>query len=380
MLLKVSALTSIRWLRYLCTAVLVIITITTIDFAINHRRLERSVTHFLRPLFQTRAAANVPVMVQHQLSSVDTDTCALYQVAPRVTPVRVFELFLFDNEFDLLDIKLHELADHVDQFILVESGITFTGKSKPTHFANNKEKYAQFTKLHAITIPSDKMLAVTGGAWGREAYSRLVMMQAIVQLGIQEGDIVIQTDVDEILRANTVQLLKKCNFHESQFPMNLMLRDYRYSFEFLDPNLWSLSVHAQVYSKKLTKLVRAPPAITRLADAGWHCSWCFPQISDFVHKITSYSHTEHNQPRFLDKNRIQQYVCEGKELFDRWGECYSFRELVNNWDGTGIRQYSAIDIPSLVSEQPHRFDYLLPGHCWRVEKKSFTPPVRISSP
>jgi len=42
--------------------------------------------------------------------------------------VTVYNCFLFYDEFDLLDIRLAELGDVVDTFVLVEAPYTFTGR------------------------------------------------------------------------------------------------------------------------------------------------------------------------------------------------------------------------------------------------------------
>ena len=43
----------------------------------------------------------------------------------------VIDCFLFFDEIDLLEIRLNELKDVVDVFVLTESPYTFTGKEKP---------------------------------------------------------------------------------------------------------------------------------------------------------------------------------------------------------------------------------------------------------
>jgi beta-1,4-mannosyl-glycoprotein beta-1,4-N-acetylglucosaminyltransferase len=39
----------------------------------------------------------------------------------------VFDAILFSNEMDMLEIRLRELYDVVDKFVIVESDHTFTG-------------------------------------------------------------------------------------------------------------------------------------------------------------------------------------------------------------------------------------------------------------
>jgi beta-1,4-mannosyl-glycoprotein beta-1,4-N-acetylglucosaminyltransferase len=50
------------------------------------------------------------------------------------------------SELDLLEIRMHELDWVVDRFFILESNATFTGLPKETHFANNRQRFAQFEK------------------------------------------------------------------------------------------------------------------------------------------------------------------------------------------------------------------------------------------
>ena len=49
-----------------------------------------------------------------------------------------------DNELDLLEIRLNELDDVVDYFVLVEANRTFQNNHKPYYFDENKEEIIQF--------------------------------------------------------------------------------------------------------------------------------------------------------------------------------------------------------------------------------------------
>ncbi len=51
----------------------------------------------------------------------------------------IYDCFLFFNEFKILRLRLQELKDVVDQFVLVESTRTFSNKPKPLFFEQNKK-------------------------------------------------------------------------------------------------------------------------------------------------------------------------------------------------------------------------------------------------
>ncbi len=50
--------------------------------------------------------------------------------------MKIFDCFTYFNEQDMLRIRLEELGDVVDYFVVVEASQTFTGISKPFYFDN----------------------------------------------------------------------------------------------------------------------------------------------------------------------------------------------------------------------------------------------------
>ncbi len=44
---------------------------------------------------------------------------------------KIYDCFTFYNELDLLELRLQELYDHVNYFVLVEGNRTFQNNSKP---------------------------------------------------------------------------------------------------------------------------------------------------------------------------------------------------------------------------------------------------------
>lgn len=109
----------------------------------------------------------------------------------------IVDCFTFFNEFDLLEIRLHELDPYVDRFVLVESAETFTGHPKPLWFAERGSGYlSEFRKklVPLVAPPANNPKS----AWDREQNQRDHIMAGIGDLG--EEDLVIVSDVDEIPR------------------------------------------------------------------------------------------------------------------------------------------------------------------------------------
>ena len=51
-----------------------------------------------------------------------------YFFQPREKPIKVYDAILFSNEMEILEIRLRELYEFVDKFIILESDHTFTGR------------------------------------------------------------------------------------------------------------------------------------------------------------------------------------------------------------------------------------------------------------
>ena len=53
----------------------------------------------------------------------------------------IVDAFIFYNEFDLLEYRLHLLYKYVDQIIIVESTHTFVGNEKELYYKNNINRF-----------------------------------------------------------------------------------------------------------------------------------------------------------------------------------------------------------------------------------------------
>src|ERR1035437_10612176 len=56
----------------------------------------------------------------------------------------VIDIFTFNGEYDLLELRLNCLDDLVDQFIIVEAPTTFSGKQKPLYFQDQIKRYEKW--------------------------------------------------------------------------------------------------------------------------------------------------------------------------------------------------------------------------------------------
>jgi beta-1,4-mannosyl-glycoprotein beta-1,4-N-acetylglucosaminyltransferase len=228
------------------------------------------------------------------------------------------------SELDLLEIRLNELDSVVDNFFIIESNTTFTGLPKPTYFADNKDRFAKFAHKIVYTFIPGYPLTDGQTAWAVEASTRDAMTSSL-KSHIREHSsdtttLILMSDIDEIPASHTISLLKACDFGKS---VHLQLRNYLYSFEwYIGPSSWRASVHSfngETYYRHSKSSEYA------LADSGWHCSFCFRTIPEYVAKMRGYSHSDRigGNQALLEPARIQDTICQGKDMFDMLPEAYS---------------------------------------------------------
>ncbi len=125
--------------------------------------------------------------------------------------IKIYDIFTYNGEADVLEIRLHILKDVVDEFIIVEAPTTFSGLHKPLYFNEQKDRFAPFLdKIKYFVIndyPNDTALCELADRssnvpkdgpehWRREFYQKESIKKALTHLS--DEDICFIGDVDEI--------------------------------------------------------------------------------------------------------------------------------------------------------------------------------------
>ncbi|WP_428650142.1 hypothetical protein [Roseibium sp.] len=130
--------------------------------------------------------------------------------------MKLYDCFVFHKEFDLLEIRLREMGDHVDRFVLVEANQTQRGGPKPYYFDENRERFAPWAdKIIDLQIAFPEELPPALGVyknrrkkdWERENYQRNCIARALE--GLDGDDLVLLSDVDEIVRSSVLEKVLK---------------------------------------------------------------------------------------------------------------------------------------------------------------------------
>lgn len=131
----------------------------------------------------------------------------------------VYDCSMFFNENDIYEIRLNQHWDFVDKFVVVEAGETHTGQKKPFNFDHERfipyaEKlvYRKFDSF-AETIKEypeyydeqDAWIHDFQDDWVRDNYQGNYIFKVLEEIGAKEGDIVLHTPPDEIIRKSAMQ-------------------------------------------------------------------------------------------------------------------------------------------------------------------------------
>jgi beta-1,4-mannosyl-glycoprotein beta-1,4-N-acetylglucosaminyltransferase len=296
------------------------------------------------------------------------DLCKLHNWTPRETSPKVFDAIIFSIELDLLEIRLRELWDVVDHFIILESDKTFTGSEKELTFAKHRDRFSWAEPKIIYRSYNDlKLLKKEEDPFTNEHKMREYMNNILEEVGVKVGDLLINADVDEIPYCHTIDLLRSCQGYPEE--LHLELRDYLYSFEFFRGTVgWGMNVN--IYEPGKTIYHHGQWSNNLLTDAGWHCSFCFRYLSDFKFKMTSYSHSDRvTKEEQLKDEVIQEKICQGKDVFDMLPEAYTYKELINKW-GSIPKSNSFVGLPKHLLKNKDSFSFLLPGGCVREINES----------
>ena len=242
--------------------------------------------------------------------------------------MKIFDCFTYYNERDILRVRLEELGDTVDYFIVVEASETFTGKTKPYYFDKLPSwinKWQEKIIRVKIDFPSH-----LDSPWDREYFQRNSIIQGLHQAGAQKEDLVLISDADEIIKASTIRSINKSNL-----PARLDVKQYFWNFN------WQVPKHCDQGARpvvcEMMDLLHMSPQYLRsldlplIEDGGWHFSF-FGEYDNIKNKIESFAHTEYDEEQYKSYERVLSRIYSGIDPFDRFPlKYYEIDETYPEW-------------------------------------------------
>jgi len=259
----------------------------------------------------------------------------------------IYDCFMFFNEFDLLEIRLNELDDVVDKFVIVEANKTHSGISKEYFFRKNFKRYEKFLeKIICISVETPDAYT---DAWDREFFQRNQIMQGL--LDCTEDDIIILSDLDEIPDKKILTKKKLGSLDQDSFlQLHQAMRYYYLNCDVRGGWNGSTIVSYSIFKKPYTSpqlfrrlrnlsLVRDDIAGMMVMNGGWHFSYLGP-VEEIQLKLKSFAHTEYSGEEYTNTEKVLRCVEQGLSIFDEnhkfkfipVAECYLPDYVKNNLD------------------------------------------------
>jgi beta-1,4-mannosyl-glycoprotein beta-1,4-N-acetylglucosaminyltransferase len=249
-------------------------------------------------------------------------------VNPEEDPARdkVIDAFMFSNEIDMLEIRLHELDPVVDHFVILESlELHGSRRTKPATLRDNWHIVKPFEAkvTHVVLEHLEPEYTDAASGWQRENFQRQALQEPVSKLLNSPQNVVIVSDCDEIPRADVAHralpTVQRLGLHR------LSLDLYFYNVNCYVEN-WTRSsigtfdaymaaggfqaprAHLDVPSKKVYPVI---------PNAGWHFSNFF-SVADLKKKIETFAHSA-DAPfkEFVERSEaeIAAEIIAGKNIF-----------------------------------------------------------------
>ena len=276
------------------------------------------------------------------ISSAKNDLTPHISLAEYRKAHKVYDVFTFFNELDLLEMRLNILDPYVDHFVIVEATETFSGKPKPLVYEKNKERFRRWHHkiIHHVTrdVPKgreeleqrlrdskglsdidrkviDEVLSHSttgphGVDWTKEFYQKESLKKPLA--GLADDDICVVSDVDEIWDPSArIDYSKDCIFKLRQ-KMYAYYLNNRSSEPWVQPivtkykNISDACLN-ELRSEKKTRCVY-------VRNGGWHFT-NMGGADQIRRKIESYGHREFDTAEI--KSKIEKMMSENKDFIGR---------------------------------------------------------------
>ena len=300
--------------------------------------------------------------------------------------VKIYDCFPFFNELELLEIRLNELYNFVDYFVICESTVTHSGKPKPLYYEKNKERFKRWQDkiIHLVYKPkksdmvfrffdwishfkfmknntAGRIYSMFGlGRWRIESGQRDYLLNGLKNA--KDEDIIFLSDVDEIWNSDLIKKLNKNLLNNEVVYLKQSM--FYYYLNGKAKQIWDAANivrykklkeiksidkvrNWKISQKVIGALFKIYPAKKKeniWENAGWHFSY-LGGLKKIKEKIESTSHFENDFNSMKSNKSIINKINKG--IF---------------WAGNGIRlEYVKIDksFPKTIQKNTKKYAHLI---------------------
>ena len=271
--------------------------------------------------------------------------------------MKVYDCFMFFNELDLVEVRLEELYDVVDYFVIAESNVTHAGNPKPYIFLDNIERFSKYkSKIRHIKV--DDMPDNVSGMY-RDNYQRHSLHKGLTDL--RPEDLVIVSDLDEIPRAELIHMIKEDANDYDRYFLNLPQFRHRLNFMLVKDNHKFTNIvvtkgHAFTDPHKEREFTfpwsAKPNNHVVLEHGGWHFTW-LGNDQEVITKLQNFAHTDLNNEQTVANINIHDVIERKASFLPNHNEGFEY-VVINDYFPDAIRnnisKWQHLIIPDAVTE------------------------------
>lgn len=209
----------------------------------------------------------------------------------------IYDLLPYNGERDILNIRLHELYDSVDFFVICQSEQTISGMARPIYPV--RDQFPQFKKK-IVSIYNAPSSTVKGSLWEREWFQRGWCKDHLPKLS--NKDFLIYSDVDEIPDVARLEEAKEIAFEKGYCGLQMQPYYYYLNVKHGRVPVWDFPVmyHGPVANDKTARQLRWDhvdkdgkllPGQPHISNAGWHFTY-MGGTQQVIKKISSFAHAK----------------------------------------------------------------------------------------
>ncbi|TWU47532.1 Glycosyltransferase family 17 [Rubripirellula tenax] len=262
---------------------------------------------------------------------------------------KLIDCFLYNDEVEILEIRIRLLSDVVDRFVVVVAEETFTGRKKAIAFPeDNPVVVSVRDRIDLVTIP--KLVGKT--AYQKENYSRNQIAKGLTRLS--QTDLILVSDLDEIPRPSILEKLKSGPDFQGVKTLELDYFNFKLNYKMFHgtevlwpgPTVCLLRNLSTPQAMRNVRWTAAQVPATRITDAGWHFSFITAH-ADLTEKLADYIHREKEVLSRTEK--VAELIRKREGFFDHL-------QPGNVWGFVALSDFRCEALEGLILEYPDLWD------------------------
>lgn len=313
---------------------------------------------------------------------------------------KIYQISMFNNELDILELSLESSYNHIDKFVIVESTKTISGNNKDLIFLKNKKRFDKYKDkiIHLIcdfesdiydhyknfiidTLGKDDY-TVQNEIWIREFFQRDYPVK-YGDIKFNPEDILLILDIDEIPNIDSLTSFLTQNKNiTTPYRMEMDFMHYYYNATIYStktdidkkwyyPTVIQYSCLNRYYFSTSFLRIKCYEERYIIKNGGWHFSFLMPPEAIYE-KIKSFSHAQEN--RFnVSIDDIKKSIKDLDIFYENGGE---FK----------LRLYPTTSLPKTIQNNIQKYKnfmitknnidnndilVVVAGHINNVEKKNY---------